>query len=676
MAMKNFGIKEKFIGSFLIVAALAGLIGGVGFYYIKSVGNEGVRVSTKLAPLGDAAMEIKLTATRAHLLFEEIIAGDAGEDINDVWKELEETLFYCDAIIKGGKNDEGTFFASEDPAVIDKVRIVKKSVENFIISAHTRYDTRTSVAGTVSEADQTFDVSYEAIIESLEKIIVQHRSDSMYLDTLVNAGKAKFLLADSHLFFEELLSGDDSNKFEDVLTGMENARAAVNSMGNAVDTKIIIQNIDKFIESAKERFSNNSNETTAGGSVDEDFDKEYESFMAIADEAEEIIHDSMDQGVSNLQVTIKKAGGRISIIILATVVLALIIGFRISLSVSGAFEKCLNLAIKIGEGNLKESIDLSTLPKDETGRLAKELNTMTLSLKEMFTDIASGVKTLTSTSGELTTVSNQISTNSETAAEKSNSVAAAAEEMSTNMNSVAAATEQTTTNIQTIVSASEEMTATINEIASNTAKGSETTTLAVKNAQEVSKKVDDLGKASTEISKVTETIADISAQTNLLALNATIEAARAGEAGKGFAVVAQEIKSLAQQTEEATKEISDKISGVQTTTSESVTAIESIVQIINEINEIVTTVATAIEEQSATTQEISNNVSQIASGVQEVNDNVNQTSAVAGEVTQDITGVSQMSEEMKTRSQSVNTSSTELSELAETLTEMVNRFKI
>ncbi len=144
---------------------------------------------------------------------------------------------------------------------------------------------------------------------------------------------------------------------------------------------------------------------------------------------------------------------------------------------------------------------------------------------------------------------------------------------------------------------------------------------------------------------MTDTIADISEQTNLLALNATIEAARAGKAGKGFAVVAGEIKALALQTAEATNEVNTKIAGVQTTTKESVEAIGSIVSIINEINEIVRTVATAIEEQSLTTQEISTNVSQAA-------------------------------EEIKIGGHQVNSRASDLSEVAKSLNEMVREFTI
>ncbi|WP_022667700.1 methyl-accepting chemotaxis protein [Desulfospira joergensenii] len=370
----------------------------------------------------------------------------------------------------------------------------------------------------------------------------------------------------------------------------------------------------------------------------------------------------------------KRSKTIIGILLIIGVCTSVFFGIMISFSIEKPINSAVIFANALAKGDLTQRLKIDR--KDEIGKLLSAMDSMSMSLRKIFKDISTGVGTLTSSSTELSSVSEQMNTHSTQTAERSNSVAAAAEEMTTNMNSVSAAIEQTSASIQMIVSASEEMTATINEIANNTSKGSETTSLAVQAAKEVSGKVDKLGRAASDINKVTETISDISEQTNLLALNATIEAARAGEAGKGFAVVAGEIKALAQQTAEATREINEKISDVQATTAESINAIESIVTVINEINDIVTTVATAIEEQSATTQEISNNVSQAAAGVQDVNESVNQTSAVAGEVSQDIAQVSQAAGEISNGSQSVSTSASELSKLAENLDVMVHQFKI
>ncbi|RAM03571.1 methyl-accepting chemotaxis protein [Desulfobacter hydrogenophilus] len=373
------------------------------------------------------------------------------------------------------------------------------------------------------------------------------------------------------------------------------------------------------------------------------------------------------------KISAQKAKFQFSIIFVALILVTLIWYF-VAKSITAPLIKGVSFAQTMAEGNFTQSFDVSR--RDEIGSLSTSLNTMSTSLQAMIRNIFQTTQTLTSSAEGLSSISKQISTNSEQSALKAKSVSESAEEMTANMNSVADRTGETTANIQMIVSAAEEMSSTINEIANNTAKGSETTNAAVEAAKKVSQKVGELGKSASEISKVTETIADISEQTNLLALNATIEAARAGDAGKGFAVVAGEIKALAQQTAEATSEIGNKITAVQKTTNESVTAIDSIVNIINEINEIVITVATAIEEQSTTTQEIANNVAQAAQGIQEVSDSVSQTSAAAGEVTKDITEVSQAANEMNAGSHQIETSAEELSKLAGQLNEMVRKFKI
>lgn len=196
---------------------------------------------------------------------------------------------------------------------------------------------------------------------------------------------------------------------------------------------------------------------------------------------------------------------------------------------------------------------------------------------------------------------------------------------------VAAASEETTRNVETVSSAAEELSASIAEIARHVQDASKISSQAVQEANSTNHKIKELGESSQEIGQVIKVITSIAQQTNLLALNATIEAARAGEAGKGFAVVANEVKELARQTAKATEEISQKISAIQGATNESIEAIGSIGQIIGKINEISTTIASAVEEQTAATNEISRNVSEAARGTAEMTSNIANVSQAAAD---------------------------------------------
>jgi methyl-accepting chemotaxis protein len=382
----------------------------------------------------------------------------------------------------------------------------------------------------------------------------------------------------------------------------------------------------------------------------------------------------VDQQTDRLFRAGKSSRNLIAVILMLGVALSIILGIFMTILIVRPIQKAVAFTNRLAEGDLTQKLE--NIHKDEAGLLLDALNRMSESLRQMFEDIASGSRNLTASSTGLSKISEQISGNSEQVTERTSGAAAATEEMNANLRGIAAATEQATTNIQMIVAAAEEMSATIRDVSKNTAAGSQTTSLAVTKARDVSKQVDELSRAALEINKVTETIAEISEQTNLLALNATIEAARAGDAGKGFAVVAGEIKALAHQTAQATQEINARIGGIQDTTRDSVNAIESILEIINEINTTVTSVAAAIEEQAVTTQEISNNVTQASSGLTEVNENINQATLVSDEVTENVTSVNQSMEEMKADSRHVMTSAGELSVLAETLNEMINRFKL
>ncbi len=333
-----------------------------------------------------------------------------------------------------------------------------------------------------------------------------------------------------------------------------------------------------------------------------------------------------------------------------------------------------DVARSIADGNLK--IEFKTHKGKKIEGVYKDMEIMSGNLRKMFQDINEGVETLSSSSTELSTISQQMSAGSEQTSGKANTVATAAEEMTTNMISVSAATEQASTNLDMVATASEEMTATISEIAQNSERAQKITGEAVSQVKSASDRVNKLGIAADEIGKVTEAITEISDQTNLLALNATIEAARAGEAGKGFAVVASEIKELSKQTAAATLEIKEKISGIQDSSTGTITEIEAISKVIDDVNEIVSTIATAVEEQSVTSKEVAENVVQASQGIQEVTENVAQSSTVSGEIAKDISEVNQASNEMSTSSSHVNISAKKLLKLSEQLREMAGRIKV
>lgn len=191
---------------------------------------------------------------------------------------------------------------------------------------------------------------------------------------------------------------------------------------------------------------------------------------------------------------------------------------------------------------------------------------------------------------------------------------------------VAAGAEQASANVQTMAASAEEMSSSVQEITEQTSAASKTASDAVGQASESTEAVRSLAQDANEIGEVVSLIQDIAEQTNLLALNATIEAARAGDAGKGFAVVASEVKNLATQTARATDEISTKISGIQTSTTETVARIEEVTQVISTISEAASGIATAAEEQGVVTQEIARSAQEAARGTEEVTTNIQSVS--------------------------------------------------
>jgi methyl-accepting chemotaxis protein len=308
-------------------------------------------------------------------------------------------------------------------------------------------------------------------------------------------------------------------------------------------------------------------------------------------------------------------------------------------------ESILEVVNAASRGDLTK--DLTVRGADNVGQMGEGLAKFFATLRGSVGKIAQTAQVLASSSQELTAVSEQMAAN--------------AEETATQANVAAAAAEQVSKNITTVSTGTEEMGASIKEIARSAHEAAKVATSAVKVAESTNKTVAKLGESSVEIGNVIKVITSIAQQTNLLALNATIEAARAGEAGKGFAVVANEVKELAKQTAKATEDISRKIEAIQSDTKGAVEAIAQISKIINQINDIQNTIASAVEEQTATTGEISRNVAEAAKG--------------SNEIAQNVTGVAQAARGTTEGASNTKSSADELSRIAQDLQKLVSQFK-
>jgi len=330
--------------------------------------------------------------------------------------------------------------------------------------------------------------------------------------------------------------------------------------------------------------------------------------------------------------------------LVAALVAALVLALVVVRGVTRAVQSVGRSIEALGQGDL--TVDPKVASRDELGQMAAALTDALGNLRGAISSVVRTAREVDQSAVGLSASSTQ--------------VGAGAEETSTQAGVVAAAADQVSRNVQTVAAGAEEMGASISEIAKNANNAAEVAARATKEAAEANDQISRLGASSQEIGAVVKTITTIAEQTNLLALNATIEAARAGEAGKGFAVVAGEVKELAQETARATEDIARRVEAIQADSFGAVEAVSRIGEIIAQINDFQLTIASAVEEQTVTTQEMSRSVVEAAAG--------------SGEIAANITGVATAADDSSRVVTDMGRSVSDLARLATELREQVATF--
>lgn len=382
---------------------------------------------------------------------------------------------------------------------------------------------------------------------------------------------------------------------------------------------------------------------------------------------------SMDKSDTVVRATLGK-GLLVSFIVLVPAICILV--FATKKFIVAPIQMTIDTLRDIAEGDGDLTRRLQENRKDELGTMAKWFNMFADRIHDLVLEISGSAQTLTSSSSDLNSTATQLSAGASQSKLQSATVSSAAEELCVGIQSISSDSSEMARSLREISMAVNTMQATVSSISDSTEKGATVAGQAADLVTQSSHRIADLGKSAQEIGKVIEVIEDIAAQTNLLALNATIEAARAGEAGRGFAVVATEVKQLANQTSTAIEDIRKRVVGIQSSTAEAVNFVTDIDAVIGQVNSLNRSIASSVEGQSMSTNDIVENVKRTSMLADSISASISQSASASREITESMCRVDVVLGETAHGAEQSRTAGERLKDLATKLRHSAARFRL